>query len=532
MWTYLVAFLLAAAVGAAATPVVARMARRFGWLDAPGHRKVHTRAVPRLGGIAVVLAFFVPLIGLALYTNRVSDFLYRDANLVVGLSVGGIAIALLGVVDDLKNVPARTKLAVQILVAVGMWFAGFRIELFSVPVGEGVAELGRLSLPLTVLWFVGVINALNLIDGLDGLASGLALFAAVVLFTVSFQDHAVVLCLVSAALGGSLLGFLFFNFNPAKIFLGDSGSMFLGFALAAISVWTQRKGATVVALAVPVLALGVPILDVTLSVVRRVGRGRSPFTPDREHVHHRLLALGLSHRRAVVTLYGLGCVFGLGALALLRNDTTTRAIGLSAVGVAILLVVRKVGVVRFPSIFRRADGGPTGLRHDIRAAARRIRSAARPEDVWEHLKTILYRMGCDGARLAWMMAPGDSVDAAHGESVLLWSRDGEFAREPRYRSGTPTRALLQVSLDEDTLHLGSLEVLLARRELRGERVPEFRLALELLRDALTDFMVAYRDDLELEGGEDRARVFHLPAARGEPGAAVSARVNLEVPDVG
>ena len=549
MQTYIVAFFLAVAVAAILTPVVARLARRKGWLDAPGQRKVHTRAVPRLGGVAVVVAFFAPVVGLGLYTNRVSSFLFRDGNLVLGLCVGGLVIATLGVYDDLRGADARLKLIVQSLVAVGMWLVGFRIELFSVPVGNGVVELGRLSLPLTVLWFVGVINALNLIDGLDGLASGIALFAVLVLFGVSYFDHAVLLSLLSIALAGALVGFLFFNFNPAKIFLGDSGSMFIGFALAAISIWTQRKGATAVALAVPVLALGVPILDVTLSVVRRLSRGTSPFRADREHVHHRLLALGLSHRRAVMTLYALSVVFGVGALALLRNDTATRAIALSVIGFAVFLTVRKVGVVRFPSIFRRADGTMTGLRHELRAAARRIRTSVSPDDAWSTLTEIVRQLGCDEARLAWCLdrdlltqASQPQASKPAGERVFHWRRDRRPAKDGWHVAGAPNRAVVRLTLDEDELQLGELAVLLARRDMTGARVSEFRIALELLRDALIDFLVEHlarqkvvRDGriVRLAGGAGTGGVVGAPTGMGrQPAVSLEGALAASATPVG
>ncbi|MBK8010993.1 MAG: undecaprenyl/decaprenyl-phosphate alpha-N-acetylglucosaminyl 1-phosphate transferase [Deltaproteobacteria bacterium] len=533
MQTYIVAFFLAVAVAAILTPAVARLARQNGWLDAPGHRKIHRRAVPRLGGVAVVVAFFAPLAGLALYTNRVSAFLFRDSNLVLGLCVGGLLIAILGIYDDLKGADAKLKLLVQSLVAVGMWLAGFKIELFSVPVGSGVVELGRLSLPLTVLWFVGVINALNLIDGLDGLASGIALFAVLVLFGVAYFDRAVLLSLLSVGLAGALVGFLFFNFNPAKIFLGDSGSMFIGFVLAAISVWTQRKGATAVALAVPVLALGVPILDVTLSVVRRLSRGTSPFRADREHMHHRLLALGLSHRRAVMTLYALSVVFGVGALALLRNDTATRAIALSVVGFAVFLTVRKVGIVRFPSIFRRADGTMTGLRHELRAAARRIRTSRSPDDAWATLTEIVGQLGCDEARLAWCLG-SDCSPAAQGsdasqERVFHWRRDRRPAKDGWHVGAGANRTVVRLTLDEDEVQLGELAVLLARREMTGARVSEFRIALELLRDALIDFVVEH---MARQKGSKEGRIVRLAGGVRPSGTVPMEAVAHAAPPVG
>ncbi|NJK88168.1 MAG: undecaprenyl/decaprenyl-phosphate alpha-N-acetylglucosaminyl 1-phosphate transferase [Myxococcales bacterium] len=303
MTTYFVAAGLALLVSLFATPVVIAAAHHYGWLDVPRDaRKIHRRPVPRLGGISVVLAFMTPLLGLGVYYNGVSEVLYADGAKVAAFFLGCSLIVGLGIWDDVKGADAKLKLAVQSLAAAVLWVAGIRIELLGVPLG-GSLELAWISFPLTWLWLVGVTNALNLIDGLDGLAAGVSLIASVVLFTVALNDHAVLMCLVMACLAGALLGFLYFNFNPARIFLGDSGSMFLGFVLAAVSIWTHRKGATAAALLIPIMALGLPLLDTTLAFVRRVLKKMSPFDADREHVHHRLLDLGLSHRNAVLTLY-------------------------------------------------------------------------------------------------------------------------------------------------------------------------------------------------------------------------------------
>lgn len=230
---------------------------------------------------------------------------------------------------------------------------------------------------------VGIVNAVNLIDGLDGLATGIAISATLVLFGVAFVDHAVLLCLLTAALGGSLIGFLFFNFNPARIFLGDSGSMFIGFLLASISIWTQRKGATAMALLIPVLALGIPILDTATSFVRRISRRQSPFRADREHVHHRLLDLGLSHRNAVLTLYTASAVLALGALALLDGNVDRQTIVLLSVSAAIFIFLRRVGVLGSKP---RED--LRVLRDRVRQAGRQIRRASSVDNAWDHVEAL------------------------------------------------------------------------------------------------------------------------------------------------
>jgi UDP-GlcNAc:undecaprenyl-phosphate GlcNAc-1-phosphate transferase len=489
--TYVVTFMVALAVAAVLTPVVTHFAHKNNWLDRPNEaRKIHTRAVPRLGGIAVVTAFFAPIIGLWIYTNRISGLIYADATLVAALACGAGAVVALGVYDDLRGADAKLKLAVQSVVAATMWFAGFRIELLGNPLGETI-QLGYLSLPLTMLWIVGVVNALNLIDGLDGLASGIALFTVVVLFGVAFVDHKVLLCVFAAALAGSLVGFLFFNFNPARIFLGDSGSMFLGFILACISIWTQRKGATAVALLIPVIALGVPILDTTLSFLRRVLRGKNPFKADREHVHHRLLALGLSHRSAVMTLYTASAVFGLGALALLDNDTTHRAIALSTVAVVVILLVHKVGLFGSPAAAKESlELAHNLMRDEVRATARGIRSAATAELAWGVLTEALPRLDCEEIRLSIEIS-----DAK--EHVYHWRRAVASEEDPwRLDGPTPEAATIRVPLGEAEERFGELAVLLTEPIAHSPERASRGLIFEIVREALIDFHVATKTEGE------------------------------------
>ncbi|MEO1228219.1 MAG: MraY family glycosyltransferase [Myxococcota bacterium] len=487
MRTYAVAFCLALIVSALTTPVVTWLAHRYGWLDQPSEaRKIHTVAVPRLGGVAVVLAFFMPLLGLALWENRVSNLLYSDQRLVLGLVGGALAIVLLGVYDDLRGAGAKLKLTVQTGVAVGIWLCGFRIELLGNPIGEAF-DLGVFSLPLTVIWMVGVINALNLIDGLDGLASGVALFATVVLFGVAFVDNMTLLCLITVALGGALVGFLFWNFNPAKIFLGDSGSMFLGFVLGAVSIWTQHKGTTAVALLIPVLALGLPILDTTLSFVRRVKNGKSPFEADREHLHHRLLALGLSHRNAVLTLYTASIVFGLGALSLLDTRATHRAIALSTVVAVAMILVRRVGVFRPPGLAR--SYAVSAGRDELRRVARSIRSATTSEHTWSLMVPLFPRLGAEAARLTWVKDPGSTGAAPVAEgaerraSVFSWRADAQVHWPIERPEALPNARVVALTSEDRTL--GELVVVFPRGS-GGERDPSVRLYLELLAEALVD----------------------------------------------
>jgi UDP-GlcNAc:undecaprenyl-phosphate GlcNAc-1-phosphate transferase len=411
MLTFLIAFLLAMTTAAVLTPTVAWAAHRFGLLDQPDFgRKVHVRAIPRLGGVAVVLGMFAPIFALTLHENRIAAALFATERLVLAFFVGALGIFGLGLYDDLKGARARLKFIVQIAVAVVMWLAGFRIEAVGGSLDLAV-DVGLLSLPLTVFWFVGVINAVNLIDGLDGLAAGIALIAATALFGVALASGQVLLALFMAALGGALVGFLFFNFNPARIFLGDSGSLFLGYVLAATSLWTHHKAAaTTVITALPLFVVAVPLLDTTLCIVRRLSRGQSPFAPDREHLHHRLMALGLSHKGAVLTLYSVASIFALAGVSLPSGDVvrTTMTVGVALLSGVVL--VARVG------LFGDRPREALALIDLADEKARLVQQAPTIDAAWREVEEALPVLGCAEAEL--VVPVGGDREAR----VLRWRR--------------------------------------------------------------------------------------------------------------
>ena len=316
-----------------ATPIVIRGAQWIGAMDVPEARKAHTTPTPRVGGLAVYLGFVAGL-AFAAFAAGVLFIVPENAVYWRGLALAATGVMFIGLIDDLRGLSFRWKFAAQILAGVYVWQCGFRIDLVSSPLG-GALELGWLSLPLTVLWIVGITNAVNLIDGLDGLASGIALITTVTVAVIAANAGALGVTAACVALSGALLGFLRYNFNPARIFLGDSGSMFLGFVLAVISVRGSQKGPTVVAVLLPLLVLGLPLMDTGVAIIRRIyrvgvraslleqGRGRyilrnfhHVFLPDRAHIHHRLLDVGLSHRNAVLTLYVVALIFAAAAFVL------------------------------------------------------------------------------------------------------------------------------------------------------------------------------------------------------------------------
>jgi UDP-GlcNAc:undecaprenyl-phosphate/decaprenyl-phosphate GlcNAc-1-phosphate transferase len=391
MITFLVAFLVSLLVAVVLTWAVRERARAWGWLDAThSSRKVHVRPVPRLGGIGIVGGFFAPLCALFLVDSGVGDQFLTQTELIVGLFVGGAIIAGLGFYDDLWNANARLKFSVQFAVALGLYALGFRIEVLANPFGAELS-LGLLGLPLTLLWVVGVINALNLIDGLDGLAGGVAFFGVGTHFLLALMRGDVLLCLLMAALAGAILGFLVFNFNPASIFMGDTGSMFLGFVLAAVSIKTSSKSGTAVALLVPVMALGLPIMDTLLAMVRRSLLGRPMFSADKEHIHHRLMSrLLLSHRTTVLVLYALCTLFMVTALALHFANSMQSALLLCGVGVVIVVLMRKLGYldVRQMGSVQQTRQRNLELRTLVRSVTASVRAAGSLQDVWTAVRAL------------------------------------------------------------------------------------------------------------------------------------------------
>lgn len=335
------ALLLACALSHRLTPAVKTLAEFLGAVDQPGGRRIHRRPVPRMGGLAICAGFFAA----ALLFGRLT-------RPVTGLLLGALIIALMGAADDLIELSPRQKLAWQLAAALTAMAFGVRIDFLSCPGGaEAFFALGQLSAPLTLLWLVGCTNAVNLIDGLDGLAAGVSAISSLTLFEAALLAGQPDAALLLSALAGACLGFLPYNFNPAVIFMGDVGSQFLGFVLACVSVIGAFKFHTLLTFAVPVLALLLPLADTVCSFFRRLLRGQSPFRADRGHFHHRLLAMGLSQKRAAATLYASSALPGLAALFLAGRGRAMR-IACLLLGALILVLLDRFVLRR-----RRTEGG-------------------------------------------------------------------------------------------------------------------------------------------------------------------------------
>lgn len=307
-------FAVALVVGLVVTPVVRGVAHRYQLLDQPGGRKVHSVPIPRLGGVAMAIAFAFA-IGLAiLTTDELAGIGSLRPNRALAILAGVALLFVVGVIDDVRGMRALVKLAFQVLAALVAFALGLAVEQLELPWGR--VDLGIWSLPVTVAWFVAVINAVNLIDGLDGLASGVALTVLGAFGLLAAVDGADPTLPIIAATIGAAVGFLAYNLHPATIIMGDTGSMFLGFVIAAIGISLTQDGLHPVAPWVPVVALGVPIVDTAWAVIRRTARGDAFFVADRGHIHHQLLRQGLSQRDAMLTLTAISAALALIAVGL------------------------------------------------------------------------------------------------------------------------------------------------------------------------------------------------------------------------
>ncbi len=371
MNTYILLFILSLFFSLALTFVVRGLCQRYGWLDEPqDQRRVHCKATPRLGGVAVVASMLAALAVLLLVDNMVTRSLWAERSKILVALMPAMLVFLVGVYDDLRGISPRTKFVAQGLAAAIFFALGGRIEILSASFIGAVELPGPLSFVLTVLWIVAVTNAFNLIDGIDGLAAGAGLFASLVMIAVSIVAGHQFVTVIALAMAGALIGFLRYNFNPASIFMGDSGSLFIGFTLATLSVQGTQKASTAVAVAIPLLAFGLPIIDTSLTLLRRFTGGRPLFQGDREHIHHKLLARGWSQRRVVLVLYGACALLGLQALLFVQEAGVGRLTGLwlFVVGVSVIFAVDRLH-------YHEVDEIRDGLKRSLSLAELRMRVA-------------------------------------------------------------------------------------------------------------------------------------------------------------
>ena len=363
----LMTFVIACVSTAILTPFTIRLAYRVGAMDVPkDERRIHSKPMPRIGGVAFILGFFISTLIMFLFCNIDRSVNFQEIN-PWGFYLGAIIIAIVGFIDDIhvseKGLKPTTKLLGQIIAALCIVISGARILYIDIPFLEIYGLNDIVSIIITVGWVVGVTNAINLLDGLDGLASGVSAIAVLSLLVIFVLNGSaqIALILVAALLGG-LIGFLPYNFNPAKTFMGDVGSNFLGYTLAAVSTLGMAKTYTFMAIILPVIVLALPIFDTLFAIVRRVLSGKPIMQPDRGHLHHRLIDLGLSQKQAVLVLYAIAAMFGIFAIVLMESSVW-KAIGFVVIMLILVALERRnirirnrKGLPKVP-IKNLADGG-------------------------------------------------------------------------------------------------------------------------------------------------------------------------------
>lgn len=344
MNAYLLTFAAAAALSLLLTRFCRDVALRFSWVDIPDTaRKLHTSPVPVIGGVALLASTALALVVVSLLSTFAAERLYSDQNGVLTLGALCTMMMLVGLADDRWSVRPGLKFTLQVAVALAAWLAGIRIESLGTYWQSGL-HVGLFSLPITVLWIVGITNAFNLLDGIDGLSAGAALFATTAMLGVAISSGETSTALILAALAGATVAFLRYNFNPASIFLGDSGSLFLGFTLSVMAVQSSQKSAAAFAVAVPIVSLGLPVLDTSVVVLRRLISGRPLFSADRRHIHHLLLDRGMTVRQVAVGMYAVCGALAL--VSLLVASPSARVVGpvLVILGLSVGIAVQQLQI--------------------------------------------------------------------------------------------------------------------------------------------------------------------------------------------
>ena len=341
MTTYLTSFVVSFIFVCIATPILIKIGLKFGFVDQVNQRKIHRGAIPRIGGIGISLGTLLPIFLLCFFFH--SGVEIKTTNNMVLYFGGGLGISLVGLFDDIKGMNAKLKMLFQIAIAFLATQHGALVE--SLPMPWGRLELGVFGYFLTIFWIIGIINAFNLIDGMDGLSSGITLFSSLTLAMLSIANGSLPTALVALALAGAVTGFLIYNFNPARIFMGDSGSMFIGYVLAIMSLRGQSKTHAIVSILVPIIAMGLPILDTTLAFLRRILRHQSIFSADKQHIHHFLLSLGFDQRKTVLILYSISILFTILSMVMIFNKNIDTFLIVLIFAIIVFVIIKKLGYV-------------------------------------------------------------------------------------------------------------------------------------------------------------------------------------------
>ncbi|MGH9914430.1 MAG: glycosyltransferase family 4 protein, partial [Pyrinomonadaceae bacterium] len=396
MKTFLAVFFIALGTSLVFTPILRNFCTHFGLYDIPNDsRRIHVRAIPRLGGVVIYFAVQLAVLLPCLLSNPIADNLRENKLEIFTIFLPATLVFLIGIYDDLRDLNPKIKFLAQAAVGTLFFILGGRIILLYVPM-LGIIELPFIvSFLLTILWVIAITNAFNLIDGMDGLASGAGLFAAIVLLVVSMLLGHLYVMIIALALAGALIGFLRYNFNPASIFLGDSGALLIGFLLAALSVKGSQKASTAVAVAIPIIAFGLPIVETGMSIARRLISRKPIFEADREHIHHMLLKRGWSQKKVTIALYGVCAVFGLLALTFVSDLGRVTGLILIIIGSVLIVALSHLPyheVDEIKATIKRGviEGGRrTANNVGIRRASRLLSTATTFDDIFKAAEQVL-----------------------------------------------------------------------------------------------------------------------------------------------
>lgn len=429
--TYLGVFVCAVLTSFLLTRIVRNLANSRGWVYVPhSARHIHRGLIPHLGGVAIYLAVLLVAITLIAFPSLPGIEAHVSRRTVLYILGPATLVFLLGLYDDFRPVKPWVKFSVQALAATLMYFGRFGV--FDLPLLFGSQRFAWLALPLTIVWVLWITNAFNLLDGIDGLAAGSALFSTLTVFVVSVIGGNFLISALTLALAGSILGFLRFNFNPATIFLGDCGSLFLGFMLSALGLAGAGKAPTIVAVAIPVVSFGLPVIETILSVIRRFMSGQPLFGGDRGHIHHKLLDRGFTQRQAVLILYSVSAVCGLMSLFLLYPSGSLVGIVLLVIGTGVVLGVQQLGYHEFVELGRVARRTMEQKKIivnnlTIRRATEALSMSKDMEGVDRILRDTFEGNDFDGFILTLDPDPAGPYDGRQGLSRLTWRRsDGSW----------------------------------------------------------------------------------------------------------
>jgi UDP-GlcNAc:undecaprenyl-phosphate/decaprenyl-phosphate GlcNAc-1-phosphate transferase len=315
------------------TPWVIKLAKLIGVVDQPDQRKVHTKAMPRMGGLAIFIGVLAGYFTSGLYKEPIAS-----------ITLGALVIVAVGLLDDKFALSPKLKLLGQLLAAGIVVYSGLTIEFLYIPFFDRI-DIGFLAIPMTILWVIGITNAINLIDGLDGLAAGISSISLATIAFMAFMNGKVLILTLALIVLASAVGFLFYNFHPAKIFMGDTGSLFLGYMIAVLSLLGLYKSVTLFSFVVPVLILGVPLFDTIFAIIRRVVNKKPISAPDKSHLHHRLISLGFSHRETVLIIYALGLFFSISAIIFTKATLWGSVLLIAALLITIQTIAEVIGLV-------------------------------------------------------------------------------------------------------------------------------------------------------------------------------------------